>query len=154
MLVKKFKQIFYKRLKKNEMANQSVKESFASQGFIPMNDFQEKDIFIAGYPKSGNTWLQNIITGLLIDSTSQLLTPKLINEIIPDIHVKKYFKRFFNVMIFKTHDLPKPEYKKVIHLVRDGRDVMVSYYHMGKNKISIFTFWMSSPSKLEKLTVD
>ena len=81
------------------MANQSVKESFASQGFIPMNDFQEKDIFIAGYPKSGNTWLQNIITGLLIDSTSQLLTPKLINEIIPDIHVKKYFNVETNSLV-------------------------------------------------------
>jgi len=32
-------------------------------------------------------------------------------------------------MFFKTHDMPKPCHRRVIHLLRDGRDVMVSYFH-------------------------
>ncbi|PHR14737.1 MAG: hypothetical protein COA40_00715 [Aequorivita sp.] len=134
MIRKKIRQIIFKRFEIGELINKSISGSFKTQGFTSIDDIQENDILIAGYPKSGNTWLQNIIAGLLLDSTSELLTPKLINEIVPDVHAKNFYKRIFNSMIFKTHHLPKPEYKKVIHLVRDGRDVMVSYYNMGKNK--------------------
>lgn len=102
--------------------------------FIEMGQFTSTDVFVAGFPKSGNTWMQNLVTGILLDSTSKLITPQLINEIVPDVQAKKYYKRFFKSMVFKTHLLPKPEYKKVIHLVRDGRDALVSYYNMGKNK--------------------
>lgn len=140
MIRKKIKQLIYKRFEIGELINKSIKDSLKSQSFASIDDIRESDIFIAGFPKSGNTWMQGIVGGLLLDSTSELLTMKLINEIIPDVHVKKYYKRFFNSMVFKTHDLPKPEYKKVIHLVRDGRDVMVSYYNMGKNKSIEFPF--------------
>jgi hypothetical protein len=140
MIRKKIKQFIYKRFEIRELINKSIEDSLKSQGFARIDDIRESDIFIAGFPKSGNTWMQGIVGGLLLDSTAELLTMKLINEIIPDVHVKKYYKRFFNVMVFKTHDLPKPEYKKVIHLVRDGRDAMVSYYNMGKNKNIEFPF--------------
>lgn len=130
-MIKKF---LNKRVLKNEEASKSLHRTMENLSFSSIDDMKENDIFIAGFPKSGNTWVQGIITGLLLDSTSELLTRKLINEIVPDVHVKKYFKRFFNIMVFKTHNLPRPEYKRVIHLVRDGRDAMVSYYYMGKNK--------------------
>jgi hypothetical protein len=32
-------------------------------------------------------------------------------------------------MFFKAHALPKPEFQRVIYLLRDGRDAMVSYLH-------------------------
>jgi hypothetical protein len=32
-------------------------------------------------------------------------------------------------MFFKSHHLPRPEYKRAVYLLRDGRDVMVSYFH-------------------------
>jgi hypothetical protein len=51
-------------------------------------------------------------------------------------------------MVFKTHALPDPQYKKVIHLIRDGRDVMVSYYKMGVNKNINF------PYSLKDMVVD
>jgi hypothetical protein len=35
-------------------------------------------------------------------------------------------------MFFKSHHLPRPEYRRVVYLLRDGRDVMVSYWHQLK----------------------
>ena len=96
---------------------------------MPITQFSDMDIFIAGYPKSGNTWLQNLITGIYFGVNPDLAPDTLIQELVPDIHFKNYYRRLKTPMFFKTHYLPRPEYKRVIYLVRDGRDVMVSYYH-------------------------
>ncbi len=102
------------------------------EGLIPITDTSNNDIFIAGYPKSGNTWMQNLIAGLQYGIETSLLPDKLTQELIPDIHGKHYYKRFSDCMFFKSHNLPQKSMKRVIHLVRDGRDVMASYYAMNK----------------------
>ncbi len=102
----------------------------------PISEYNNEDIFIAGYPKSGNTWLKTLIASILLETSTSRLTPTLVNEVIPDVHGKKYYKRYFPITFFKTHHLPQPNYKKVIHLVRDGRDAMVSYYKMESHKTS------------------
>ncbi len=101
--------------------------------YQPINEFEEdKDIFIVSFPKSGATWMQCLLTGLLLGMDTRYLSDKLSQEIYPDIHMKSYYKRFYDFNFFKTHNLPNPKYKKVIYLVRDGRDAMISYYHMNK----------------------
>jgi hypothetical protein len=45
------------------------------------------------------------------------------------VHFKHHYRRFSNPCFFKSHHLPQPEYRRVVYLVRDGRDAMVSYYH-------------------------
>jgi hypothetical protein len=95
----------------------------------PITQFSDEDIFIVGYPKSGITWFQHLITGIYFGVDPELAPATLMPELIPDIHFKKYYRRFNTPMFFKTHHLPRPEYKRVVYLLRDGRDVMVSYYH-------------------------
>ena len=118
----------------------SVAQLISKEGYSSVNDTADHDVFIAGYPKSGNTWVQNLVSGLLLDSTSEFITPRLVNELVPDVQAKKYYKRFFDTMVFKTHELPKKQFKKVIHLVRDGRDALVSYYKMGVNKSADYPY--------------
>ena len=98
-------------------------------GQIPAHQVQADDIFIVGYPKSGNTWCQNLIAGIIFGAQSEFVNDRLIQDLVPDLQHKKYYKRFIDPMFFKSHHLPRPEFKRVIYLVRDGRDAMVSFYH-------------------------
>lgn len=87
------------------------------------------DIFVVGYPKSGNTWVQYLIAGVVFGVDTRFSPDPLIQDLVPDVNFKQFYKRYLSPMFFKTHDLPKPNYRKVIYLIRDGRDVMVSYFH-------------------------
>lgn len=98
-------------------------------GLTPISSFLDDDIFIAGYPKSGNTWFQYLLVGLYWGLDPIIAPDPLIQQLVPDVHFKTYYLRFTTPMTFKTHNLPRPEYKRVVYLARDGRDVMVSYYY-------------------------
>lgn len=100
-----------------------------SDFLVPIDQTKPDDIFIVGFPKSGNTWMQSLTSGLLYGIDTNFMPDKLAQEIVPDVHARKYYKRFGTFNLFKTHHLPQPEYRKVIYLVRDGRDAMVSYWH-------------------------
>ncbi len=96
---------------------------------IPITNFVAQDIFIVGYPKSGNSWFQSLVVGALYGIDIEHSSDQLIQELLPDVHYNKFYKRHGNPMFFRSHNLPKPEYKQVVYLLRDGRDVMVSYFH-------------------------
>jgi hypothetical protein len=91
--------------------------------------FGPADIFVTGYPKSGNTWMQYLIAGLVFGIDVSLAPDSLIQDLVPDVHYKQFYRRYLTPTFFKTHDLPQPKYRRVIYVIRDGRDVIVSYYH-------------------------
>lgn len=101
----------------------------STTGFVPMGEHLEEDVFIVGYPKSGNTWFQNLAAGAIYGVNPLFAPDTLIQELVPDIHHKRFYKRFWTPMLFKSHLLPQSDYKRVIYLLRDGRDAMVSYFH-------------------------
>jgi hypothetical protein len=108
---------------------QLAKEIRSLTGQLPITEFDERDIFLAGFPKSGNTWMQNLAAGVLYGIDPELTPDSLIQELVPDVVYKRYYKRFSTPMVFKSHDLPRPDYRRVIYILRDGRDVMVSQRH-------------------------
>lgn len=87
------------------------------------------DTFIVSYPKSGNTWTRFLIGNMLFqDETINFanLEQKIPNvNMLPDRHLLKVPRPRF----FKSHEYFVPSYKRVIFIVRDPREVAVSYYH-------------------------
>ena len=117
---------------KEKYKKRIINEYMCEQKFTPIHDTLPQDVFIVGFPKSGNTWMQNLVSGVLYGIDTSILPDKLTQMLVPDLHQRPYYKRYLDFACFKTHKLPQPHYKKVVYLVRDGRDAMVSYYHMNK----------------------
>src|SRR5438105_2547577 len=100
-------------------ASGSVPEA-VPEGFVPISEFSPDDIFIVGYPKSGNTWFQNLVGGVVYGVDPKLSPIALVQELVPDASSRKYFRRNATPMFFKSHSLPCREYRRVVYLLRDG----------------------------------
>ena len=89
---------------------------------------RESDVFLVSYPKSGNTWMRMLLANYLTDGAADLVT---LPELLPEL-MREDLESTPNASdprILKTHLLPRPEMKRAIYIVRDGRDVAVSLYH-------------------------
>jgi len=87
------------------------------------------DIFLVSFPKSGNTWTRFLLANLRFPD--QPATWANINRLIPDPTgtTQRDFDRMPRPRIIKSHECFDPRYPRVIYIVRDPRDVVVSQYH-------------------------
>jgi len=94
--------------------------------------FFDDDIFLVSYPKSGNTWTRFLLANLVhADRTVDLRT---IERLVPELYINDDVElaRAPRPRILKTHNAFDPRYRRVIYVVRDPRDVAVSYFHYAK----------------------
>ncbi len=101
-------------------------------GLQPISQTEPQDIFIVGFPKSGNTLMQHILAHLYYGLNS-IASRTMINLIVPDVYSNSHYFRFDNTCFFKSHERPNSNYKRVIYLIRDGRQALLSYYYMLEN---------------------
>jgi hypothetical protein len=87
------------------------------------------DTFLVSYPKSGNTWTRFLIANLVYPERNPDFSN--INELIPDPEAMsmKDLERLSGPRILKSHQYFDPRYQKVMYVVRDPRDVVLSEYH-------------------------
>src|SRR5438132_5015556 len=87
------------------------------------------DVFLVSYPRSGNTWTRFLL-GNLIDQNDPV-TFSNVESRIPEIYFNR--DRFLRALprprMLKSHEPFQPHYPRVIYIVRDPRDVAVSFYH-------------------------
>lgn len=106
------------------------KKIYAFTHQVPNHQLDPSDVFLVGYMKSGTTWLRNLVAGVVYGLTSEHIPYSVVWELIPNHGPgKPFYKRYSTPMYFKVHDFPRPQYKRVVFLVRDGRDVVVSLAH-------------------------
>jgi len=87
------------------------------------------DVFLVSYPKSGNTWTRFLVANLVHPEKRPDFSN--INALIPDPEAvsKKDLERAVRPRIIKSHQYFDPRYQKVIYIVRDPRDVVLSEYY-------------------------
>lgn len=86
------------------------------------------DIFIASYPKSGNTWLRFILANM--KGKGEEINFSNIDQYVPDVYTSKsIINSQKQNRIIKTHQTLFDHYPKTIYIYRDYRDVLVSFYH-------------------------
>jgi hypothetical protein len=102
---------------------------------------QDEDIFVASFPKSGTTWLQQVVYLLYHPDNpdSELMEWKFpyLEHAYPGI--KEIKNRKGKRRLIKTHlpydllpDQIKEKKAKIIYIHRDAKDVIVSYYFFAR----------------------
>lgn len=91
---------------------------------------RKDDVFIVSYPKSGNTWTRFLIANIISEPGLEV-DFKNIDFLVPDIYQasNNQLAKMDSPRYLKSHEYFDPRYKKVIYIVRDPRDVLVSYYY-------------------------
>jgi len=90
------------------------------------------DTFIVSYPRSGNTWTRFLIANLL--HPDEPATFENIERWIPDSEAQSslYLRKIPRPRVIKSHAYFDHRYPRVIYIVRDPRDVALSYYNFAR----------------------
>lgn len=87
------------------------------------------DTFLVSYPKSGNTWVRFLLASLLsADGSVDLLE---MEERVPMIYhcTNAVLCQKLRPRVIGSHECFDPRYGRVIYIVRDPRDTVISSYH-------------------------
>ena len=84
------------------------------------------DVFLASYPRSGSSWMRFLIMEMFAGDANF----EDFDKAVPYLGHHRNARSLLpgGGRFIKTHELFSPAYRKAIHLVRDPRDVAVSYF--------------------------
>lgn len=87
------------------------------------------DQFLASYPRSGSTWMRTMLVNIMVPDANS--NPDVFNAVIPGVSIRQVprIRRQPSPRIMHTHTYYRPEIARVVYTVRDGRDVLISFYH-------------------------
>ena len=101
-----------------------AKQQPAARGLTVYPD----DTFLVSYPRSGNTWTRFLVCNLM--NPDNPVNFAELESRIPEIYfvTDGRLRAFPRPRVIKSHECFDPRYKRIIYIVRDPRDVFISYY--------------------------
>ncbi|WP_353930081.1 sulfotransferase domain-containing protein [Okeanomitos corallinicola TIOX110] len=125
---------------KNSLSQSIRKLTFLSKaGSAEKYKPTENDVYLVSYPRSGNTWMRVIMSELLYHKSGDSIEE--LQNYVPDIHQPIFTKDLIksNFHVIKSHypyvvnnniknRASVKNYKKVVYIVRDPRDILISHY--------------------------
>jgi hypothetical protein len=90
---------------------------------------ETRDVLIASYPRSGSTWLRFLLYEVLVGRSPNW---QEVNNGIPYVGWHRDAPRLLpdEARVIKTHDKKRGPCERVVYLVRDPRDVVLSEYRL------------------------
>ena len=85
------------------------------------------DTFLVSYLRSGSTWARFLLGNLI--HQREVVNFTNVTRLVPSIYDFSDRRLRSLPRVMKSHECFDPRYPRVIHLVRDPRDVAVSFYH-------------------------
>jgi hypothetical protein len=115
------------------LANYFLERDIAGRTLYKLPD----DAFVVAYPGSGGQWLRRLVATLM-DPSNPLTETNVITR-LPDLYhlSRRGFAKIRRPRIIFSHESFDAEYPKAVYLVRDPRDVAVSFYEQGRQGGSI-----------------
>jgi hypothetical protein len=106
----------------------AVNFALGRQAMVKSVTKYDDDVWIVSYPRSGNTWTRFLIANLI--ANGEPVDWSSIERQVPDIYLNQdaALRALPRPRYLKSHEAYRPDYRRVVLIVRDPRDVAVSYY--------------------------
>lgn len=102
-----------------------IKRLLGRQAFVPDG---RRDVFLASYPRSGNTWLRAIIH--YVESGREPRSLAELDTSVPDAHYRVLESQLMPAprYVVKTHDVFRGQFQRAVYVVRNPLDALESHY--------------------------
>ncbi|MEM1249141.1 MAG: sulfotransferase domain-containing protein [Acidobacteriota bacterium] len=93
-----------------------------------LDGIREDDTFLVSFPRSGSNWTRLLLCNLRWPDREHNLAT--VNELFPSMHAETRcdFSRVESPRFLKTHYPAYRRFPRFVYVVRDPRDVMISYH--------------------------
>lgn len=114
----------------------AIEAALSSPTHLPRNPLSE-DVYIASFPKSGNTWARTLLAHALNEAAGSpvLVNWSTIQHIVPDIHCSRdlperstFHSKLLVPRILKSHCRGNKEYLRAIVIFRNPLDTLLSFH--------------------------
>lgn len=101
---------------------------------------RKDDFLLSGFPRSGTTWTRHVLCNLIsLNEWNGAEVESVLNETMPALGANDLFRPWPHATmprVVKTHHRYSPLFRKLpsVSIIRDPRDVMVSRYHLIRDK--------------------